>query len=295
MAPLTAKPRGRHVGQSLTRLEDQPLLTGRGRFAADISFPRQLHMRIVRSDFAHGRLRAIDADAALGHARRARGMDGRRRRRHSSDRFSAHADRRPRTVPPKAPGKRLRTLCRRTGRRNFRRRSVSRRGRSRAGHARRRGIAGYSARRRRDRRIRAGAPDRARHRAQGLRRRGCGLPHGAYGRRGEAFDRPAFRGTARNPRRHRALRRGARHAGALRRGEGAALEQGSAGAHAGALPLLGEPLRRACRRRLRDSRRDLSGGRAGVRRSVTHAAAGKVDRGPPRASHRCQSFARARP
>jgi aerobic carbon-monoxide dehydrogenase large subunit len=65
MAPLTAKPRGRHVGQSLTRLEDQPLLTGRGRFAADISFPRQLHMRIVRSDFAHGRLRAIDADAAL--------------------------------------------------------------------------------------------------------------------------------------------------------------------------------------------------------------------------------------
>ena len=40
-------------------------MTGRGRFAADISFPRQLHMRVVRSNFAHGRLRAIDADAAL--------------------------------------------------------------------------------------------------------------------------------------------------------------------------------------------------------------------------------------
>jgi len=47
------------------RLEDRPLLTGRGRFAADISFPQQLHMRIVRSNFAHGNLRAIDADAAL--------------------------------------------------------------------------------------------------------------------------------------------------------------------------------------------------------------------------------------
>jgi aerobic carbon-monoxide dehydrogenase large subunit len=63
MAPPTAKPK--LVGQSLTRLEDRPLLTGRGRFAADISFPQQLHMRIVRSNFAHGRLRSIDVDAAL--------------------------------------------------------------------------------------------------------------------------------------------------------------------------------------------------------------------------------------
>jgi carbon-monoxide dehydrogenase large subunit len=65
MASSAAKPRKRYIGQSLTRLEDRPLLTGRGRFAADISFPQQLHMRIVRSNFAHGRLRAINADAAL--------------------------------------------------------------------------------------------------------------------------------------------------------------------------------------------------------------------------------------
>jgi CO/xanthine dehydrogenase Mo-binding subunit len=65
MAPLTAKPKTKYVGRSLTRLEDRPLLTGRGRFAADISFAQQLHMRIVRSNFAHGRLRAIDVDAAL--------------------------------------------------------------------------------------------------------------------------------------------------------------------------------------------------------------------------------------
>jgi hypothetical protein len=36
MAPASAKQKAKHVGQSLTRLEDRPLLTGRGRFAADI-------------------------------------------------------------------------------------------------------------------------------------------------------------------------------------------------------------------------------------------------------------------
>jgi CO/xanthine dehydrogenase Mo-binding subunit len=47
------------------RLEDRPLLTGQGRFAADISFPGQLHMRIVRATVAHGKLTGIDASAAL--------------------------------------------------------------------------------------------------------------------------------------------------------------------------------------------------------------------------------------
>src|SRR5215467_1503447 len=65
MAPAAVRSKTKHVGASLTRLEDRPLLTGRGRFAADISFPHQLHMRIVRSNFARGRLRAIDAAAAL--------------------------------------------------------------------------------------------------------------------------------------------------------------------------------------------------------------------------------------
>ena len=52
------------VGRSVPRLEDRPLVTGRGRFAADVSFPRQLHMRIVRSAFAHGRIKAIDVAPA---------------------------------------------------------------------------------------------------------------------------------------------------------------------------------------------------------------------------------------
>src|SRR3984957_1298223 len=65
MAPSTAKPKTKYVGRSLTRPEARPLPTGRGPLAADISFAGQLHMRVVRSNFAHGKLRAIDADAAL--------------------------------------------------------------------------------------------------------------------------------------------------------------------------------------------------------------------------------------
>ena len=52
------------VGRSVPRLEDRPLVTGNGRFAGDISFPHQLHMRVVRSPHAHGRIRAIDTAAA---------------------------------------------------------------------------------------------------------------------------------------------------------------------------------------------------------------------------------------
>jgi carbon-monoxide dehydrogenase large subunit len=56
--------RNNYIGRSVPRLEDPPLLTGRGSFADDIAFPHQLHMRIVRSPVAHGRIAAIDADAA---------------------------------------------------------------------------------------------------------------------------------------------------------------------------------------------------------------------------------------
>jgi carbon-monoxide dehydrogenase large subunit len=52
------------IGASVTRLEDLPLVTGRGSFAADISFPHQLHMRLVRSAHAHGRIRSIDVSRA---------------------------------------------------------------------------------------------------------------------------------------------------------------------------------------------------------------------------------------
>ncbi len=52
------------IGMPVERLEDPPLVAGKGRFAADINFARQLHMRMVRSNHAHGRIVAIDASEA---------------------------------------------------------------------------------------------------------------------------------------------------------------------------------------------------------------------------------------
>ena len=53
------------IGRSVPRLEDPPLVTGRGQFVGDLGFPHQLHMRIVRSPYAHAELRDIDIAAAL--------------------------------------------------------------------------------------------------------------------------------------------------------------------------------------------------------------------------------------
>jgi CO/xanthine dehydrogenase Mo-binding subunit len=53
------------VGKVVRRLEDRPLLTGTARFAADVSIPHQLHMRIVRSPIAAGELLSVDAGEAL--------------------------------------------------------------------------------------------------------------------------------------------------------------------------------------------------------------------------------------
>src|SRR5262245_40546074 len=52
------------ICRSVPRLEDLALLTGQGRFARVLSFPGELHMRIVRSPYAHGRLLAVDATKA---------------------------------------------------------------------------------------------------------------------------------------------------------------------------------------------------------------------------------------
>jgi len=45
------------IGERLRRVEDLPLLTGTGRFAADISLAGEAHMRVVRSPVPHGLLR----------------------------------------------------------------------------------------------------------------------------------------------------------------------------------------------------------------------------------------------
>ena len=61
-----AKKKRRYIGQSVTRLEDRPLLTGSARFVADLNFPRQLHMRVIRSAYAHGRIDGIELEEARG-------------------------------------------------------------------------------------------------------------------------------------------------------------------------------------------------------------------------------------
>src|SRR3954447_12679714 len=63
--PRGGRPDMNFVGRSVTRLEDRPLVTGSGRFAADVVFPRMVHMRVVRSAHAHGRILSIDTSAAL--------------------------------------------------------------------------------------------------------------------------------------------------------------------------------------------------------------------------------------
>jgi aerobic carbon-monoxide dehydrogenase large subunit len=56
------------VGRSLPRLEDSALLTGTGCFAADVSFAQQIHMRVVRSPYAHGKIVSIATTAASAAA-----------------------------------------------------------------------------------------------------------------------------------------------------------------------------------------------------------------------------------
>ena len=60
----------KHIGRSVQRLEDLPLLTGRGRYVDDIHFPGELHMRVVRSSHAHADILAVD----VSQARAARGV-----------------------------------------------------------------------------------------------------------------------------------------------------------------------------------------------------------------------------
>jgi carbon-monoxide dehydrogenase large subunit len=55
---------GRYMGQSVPRLEDTALLTGRALFVDDVQLPGMLHVAFLRSDDAHGLLRGIDAGAA---------------------------------------------------------------------------------------------------------------------------------------------------------------------------------------------------------------------------------------
>ena len=55
----------RYVGQPVLRKEDPELLTGRGRYTDDLSVTGMLWMSVVRSPFAHARIKGVDVSKAL--------------------------------------------------------------------------------------------------------------------------------------------------------------------------------------------------------------------------------------
>ena len=54
----------KHIGQPMRRVEDPRLITGRGRYAADIPLEGALHLAFCRSPFPHAKIGAIDKSAA---------------------------------------------------------------------------------------------------------------------------------------------------------------------------------------------------------------------------------------
>jgi aerobic carbon-monoxide dehydrogenase large subunit len=55
----------RYVGSDVRRKEDAELITGTARYTDDISVPGMLWMHVVRSPFAHARIRSLDLSRAL--------------------------------------------------------------------------------------------------------------------------------------------------------------------------------------------------------------------------------------
>src|SRR3989449_3285131 len=53
------------MGHSMKRKEDPRFIRGRGNYGDDIHLPGMLHMDIVRSPFAHAKIKSINADKAL--------------------------------------------------------------------------------------------------------------------------------------------------------------------------------------------------------------------------------------
>lgn len=52
------------LGKPIKRREDPELLRGQAKFTADMTLPGMLHMAILRSDYAHARIKGIDVAAA---------------------------------------------------------------------------------------------------------------------------------------------------------------------------------------------------------------------------------------
>src|SRR5713101_2609704 len=54
----------RGVGHSVERKEDDRFIRGAGNYVDDVTLPGMLHMELLRSPFAHARIRSIDSSRA---------------------------------------------------------------------------------------------------------------------------------------------------------------------------------------------------------------------------------------
>ncbi len=54
----------KHIGKPMKRIEDPPLLTGLGKYIDDIVVPNMAHAAVLRSPYAHARIKAIDTAKA---------------------------------------------------------------------------------------------------------------------------------------------------------------------------------------------------------------------------------------
>jgi carbon-monoxide dehydrogenase large subunit len=57
----------RFIGKPVPRREDRRMLTGHGRYVADVALPGMLHAAFVRSEVARGRVVHLDVEAARNH------------------------------------------------------------------------------------------------------------------------------------------------------------------------------------------------------------------------------------
>ena len=64
MAPRTTADVG-GMGHSIKRKEDPRFIRGQGRYVDDIQLPGMLYLDIVRSPFAHARIKSINTERAL--------------------------------------------------------------------------------------------------------------------------------------------------------------------------------------------------------------------------------------
>src|SRR5919197_636699 len=55
----------RYVGSEVRRKEDAELITGDAKYTDDLSVPGMLWMHVVRSPFAHARIKSVDVSKAL--------------------------------------------------------------------------------------------------------------------------------------------------------------------------------------------------------------------------------------